>query len=60
MPRSEFQSAPHCISAANLTTLPENVQFANVSIRAALNQRGEPDELGVMLADVMQFQSAPH
>src|SRR6266511_3113892 len=54
-----FQSAPHFSSEANLSPGSSGVKDRVVSIRASLQQRGEPIQRA-LLARWELFQSAPH
>ena len=56
--RRSFQSAPHFSSEAN-DWLHRSRAKSQVSIRASLQQRGEPQK-GIHYAAAMKFQSAPH
>ncbi len=55
-----FQSAPHFSSEANVYTLDEVAKDFTVSIRASLQQRGEPRLISRILLFNERFQSAPH
>ncbi len=56
--RDLFQSAPHFSSEANFSQFEPDPDF-QVSIRASLQQRGEPPCLRVLRWRAA-FQSAPH